>query len=113
MDFLGLGNSWWVGMLEYLAAEECSPLLHTSGFPGVMGTCHTKLQLTPPLHTLTLYAPPQGKGFYPQHCSEGTKTAAQVWEQGSTSASCLRGVPWKRINPVGPKRNQFRSHPLH
>lgn len=76
MDFLGLGNSWRVGMPEYLAAEECSPLLHTSGFPGVMGTCHTKLQLTPTLHTLTLYAPPQGKGFYPQHCSEGTKNSS-------------------------------------
>lgn len=90
-------------MLEYLAAEECSPLLHISGFPGVMGTCHTKLQLASLLHILTPYVPPQGQGFYPQHCSEGTKAAARLWEQGSASASCLRGVPWKRINPVGPE----------
>lgn len=25
-DFCRLGNSWWVGMLQCLASEECSPL---------------------------------------------------------------------------------------
>lgn len=71
-------------MLEYLAAEECSPLLHTSGFPGVMGTCHTKLQLASLLHILYLL---RGRASTP---SIAQKVPKQQHNYGNRAAHQLR-----------------------
>lgn len=102
--------------------EGMQPSLHKSGFSAVLATCCAKSTAwCSELH----YCPPaagSGAGLLPTDCLEGTKIAAQGWEQGSISTSSgevspgkglISHVPWKRANPTCPIWNPFSPPPWH